>query len=136
MKNLFCEKNVLQFIGSFRQGGSERQAVQLSQLLHDDGNFRVFVACLDAEGSLRQEIEELGIDEIPEFKLKSFYDTNFLRQINRCAKFIKQNQISLVHTHDFYTNIFGMFAASLARREIVKSKSAEINLSDIKQIFI
>jgi len=51
------KKNVLQFIGSFRQGGSERQAVQLSQLLHDDGNFRVFVACLDAEGSLRQEIE-------------------------------------------------------------------------------
>jgi len=109
------KKNVLQFIGSFRQGGSERQAVQLSRLLHDDGSFRVFVACLDAEGSLRQEVEQLGIDEIPEFKLKSFYDANFLRQINLCAKFIKQNEISLVHTHDFYTNIFGMFAATLGR---------------------
>lgn len=109
------KKNVLQFIGSFRQGGSERQAVQLSRLLHEDGNFRVFVACLDAEGSLRQEIEQLGVGEIPEFKLKSFYDANFLRQINLCAKFIKQNEISIVHTHDFYTNIFGMFAATLAR---------------------
>lgn len=109
------KKNVLQFIGSFRQGGSERQAVQLSRLLHDDGSFRVFVACLDATGSLRQEIEQLGIDEIPEFKLKSFYDANFLRQINACAKFIKQNEISIVHTHDFYTNVFGMFAAFVAR---------------------
>ena len=109
------KKNVLQFIGSFRQGGSERQAVQLSRLLYEEGSLNVFVACLDAEGSLRQEIEQLGIDEIPEFKLKSFYDANFLRQINRCAKFIKQNKISIVHTHDFYTNIFGMFAASLAR---------------------
>ena len=109
------KKNVLQFIGSFRQGGSERQAVQLSRLLYEEGSLNVFVACLDAEGSLRQEIEQLGIDEIPEFKLKSFYDANFLRQINRCAKFIKQNKISIVHTHDFYTNIFGMFAAFLAR---------------------
>ena len=109
------KKNVLQFIGSFHQGGSERQAVQLSRLLHEEGSWNVFVACLDAEGSLRQEIEQLGINEIPEFKLKSFYDANFLRQINACAKFIKQNKISVVHTHDFYTNIFGMFAATLAR---------------------
>ena len=109
------KKNVLQFIGSFHQGGSERQAVQLSRLLHEEGSWNVFVACLDAEGSLRQEIEQLGINEIPEFKLKSFYDAHFLRQINACAKFIKQNKISVVHTHDFYTNIFGMFAATLAR---------------------
>lgn len=109
------KKNVLQFIGSFRQGGSERQAVQLSRLLHDEGSFNVFVACLDKEGGLRQEIEQLGINETPEFKLKSFYDANFLRQINACAKFIRQNKISVVHTHDFYTNIFGMFAASFAR---------------------
>ena len=112
------KKNVLQFIGSFRQGGSERQAVQLSRLLREDGSFRVFVACLDAEGSLRREIERLDIAEIPEFKLKSFYDANFLRQINLCAKFIRQNEISIVHTHDFYTNIFGMLAASLARAPV------------------
>ncbi len=109
------KKNVLQIIGSFRQGGSERQAVQLSRLLHEEGSLNIFVACLDKEGSLRHEIEQLGINEIPEFKLKSFYDRNFLQQIRSCAKFIRQNEISVVHTHDFYTNIFGMFAASLAR---------------------
>lgn len=108
-------KNVLQLIGSFEQGGSERQAVQLSRLLRNEGSFRVFVGCLDRSGGLLREIDWLAAGEIPEFKLTSFYDSNFLRQIRCCAAFIRENRISVVHTHDFYTNIFGMLAASLAR---------------------
>ncbi len=109
------KKNVLELTGTFQQAGSERQAVQLSRLLHEEGSFRVFVGCLDSAGRLRREIEQIGITEIPEFKLTSFYDANFLRQAKRCAEFIKANEISIVHTHEFYTNIFGMFAAFLAR---------------------
>ncbi|MBA2620611.1 MAG: glycosyltransferase [Acidobacteria bacterium] len=109
------KKNVLELTGTFMQGGSERQAVQLARLLHDEGSFRVFVGCLDCTGELRLEVERLGIKEIPEFKLTSFYDANFLRQAKRCAEFIRANQISVVHTHDFYTNIFGMVSAFLAR---------------------
>jgi L-malate glycosyltransferase len=107
-------RNALQFIGSFHQGGSERQAVQLTRLLHEDKTYNVFLASMNNEGILRQEVEKLGFTDIPEFKLTSFYDANFVKQIRRCAKFIKQNKIEVVHTHDFYTNIFGMFSASLA----------------------
>ncbi len=107
-------RNVLQFIGSFHQGGSERQAVQLTKLLHEDKTFKVFLASMNNDGVLRQEVETIGFNDIPEFKLTSFYDANFVRQIRRCAKFIKQNNIDIVHTHDFYTNIFGMFSAKLA----------------------
>jgi glycosyltransferase involved in cell wall biosynthesis len=107
-------RNVLQLIGSFHQGGSERQAVQLTKLLHEDKTYNVFLASLDTGGVLRQEVETIGFTDIPEFKLTSFYDANFIKQIRRCAKFIKQNNIEIVHTHDFYTNIFGMFSASLA----------------------
>ncbi len=109
------QKNVLQLIGSFHQGGSERQAVQLCRLLKDDETFRVFAACLDSDGSLRSEIESLELGEIPEFKLQSFYDATFFRQVRACAKFIIENKISIVHTHDFYTNIFGMAAGFYAR---------------------
>ena len=109
------KKNVLQLIGSFHSGGSERQAVQLSRLLDEEGSFRVFVACLNGEGVLRPEAESFAKNEIPEFKLNSFYDTNFLRQVKACADFIRINNISIVHTHDFYTNVFGMAAAKLAR---------------------
>lgn len=108
------QRKVLQFINSFHQGGSERQAVQLTRLLREDGTFEVFLACLNDEGILRQEVEKLGFNEIPEYKLTSFFNANFLLQARSCAKFIRQNKIEIVHTHDFYTNVFGMFAAKLA----------------------
>ncbi len=120
------KKNVLELTGSFLQGGSERQAVQLSRLLHEEGSFRIFVGCLNGAGKLRTEVEQLGIKEIPEYKLTSFYDANFLRQVKRCADFIKTNEISIVHTHDFYTNIFGMVAASLARTPVRIASKREI----------
>jgi L-malate glycosyltransferase len=105
---------VLQLIGSFHQGGSERQAVQLTQLLFADGEFEVFAATLNREGVLLDELEKLGFTDIPEFKLTSFFNTHFLRQVKKCAAFIRENNIEIVHTHDFYTNVFGMAAASLA----------------------
>ncbi len=110
----FGMKNILQFIGSFHQGGSERQAVQLTRLLHFDKTYNVFAATMNKEGVLLTEIERIGLPEIPEFRLNSFYDANFFRQIKNCVQFIKQNEIAIVHTHDFYTNVFGILAARLA----------------------
>jgi glycosyltransferase involved in cell wall biosynthesis len=106
--------NVLQLTGSFHQGGSERQALQLTRLLKEDGTHQIFLACLDAGGVLREEADKLNLSEIPEFRLTSFYDANFIRQIRRCVSFIRQNKIQIVQTHDFYTNFFGMMAARLA----------------------
>ena len=109
------KKNVLQIIGSFHQGGSERQAVQLTQLLHADKSFNIFIAALNNEGVLRAEVERIGFTNIPEFRLKSFYDLTFLKQLRNCARFIRENNVEIVHTHDFYTNVFGIAAARLAR---------------------
>lgn len=107
-------KNVLQFIGSFHTGGSERQAVQLVRLLKEAGKFNVFLATLNREGVLLEEVAGLGFNQIPEFPLTSFYDLNFARQIKNCVKFLRENKIEIVQTHDFYTNIFGITAAKLA----------------------
>jgi glycosyltransferase involved in cell wall biosynthesis len=109
------KKTVLQFINSFHQGGSERQAVQLARLLAGSNRYHLHVACLDKNGSLREEIERLGIKEIPEFPLTSFYDLNMLKQLRRCAALLRELKVDVVHTHDFYTNVFGMMAARLAR---------------------
>jgi len=129
-------KNVLQFIGSFHQGGSERQAVQLTRLLREDETYNIYAATLNKEGVLLNEIESLDLPEIPEFKLKSFYDANFLFQMKKCVRFLRENKIEIVHTHDFYTNVFGIVAARLAhvkckiasKRETaaVRSKSQKI----------
>jgi glycosyltransferase involved in cell wall biosynthesis len=109
------KKTVLQFINSFNQGGSERQAVQLARLLAGSNRYHLHVACLDKGGVLREEIEKLGIKEIPEFPLTSFYDLNMMKQLRRCAALLRERKVDVVHTHDFYTNIFGMMASRLAR---------------------
>ncbi len=117
--------NVLQFIGSFHQGGSERQAVQLARLLHEDETHNIFAATLNKEGVLLDEVEKIGLPEIPEFKLASFYDANFVKQLKLCVRFIKKNKIELVHTHDFYTNVFGIAAARLANVKVKISSKRE-----------
>ncbi len=106
---------VVQLIDSFNQGGSERQALQLTRLLAESGQFRVQLACLSPDGSLRPTIDDLDLGEIPSFPLNSFYDVNTVSQLTRFVGWLKSSRIDILHTHDFYTNIFGMTAATLAR---------------------
>jgi glycosyltransferase involved in cell wall biosynthesis len=107
--------NVLQLIPSFHQGGSERQAAQLARLLKESGRTRVSVASLERKGVLLDDIMRLGLDEIPEYPLTSFYDLNALKQLRRFAAHLREHEIDVIHTHDFYTNVFGMMAAARAR---------------------
>lgn len=107
-------KKILHFTGSFHQGGSERQALQLASLLKADGEFEIFLAALDRSGNLLDEAVRNGFTDIGEYKLNSFYDRNFIRQLFKCRDFIRRNNIDIVHTHDFYTNVFGIAAAKLA----------------------
>lgn len=128
-------KNVLQLVGSFNQGGSERQAVQLIKLLHADETHNVFVATLSLEGNLIEEIKAVGITDIPEFPLHSFYDLNFLKQVNRFRKYLKTKDIDLIQTHDFYSNVFGILVARLAGIRIkIAAKRETTGMRSPKQI--
>ena len=109
------EYNVLQLIGSFHQGGSEGQALQLTQLLVSSQRFRTYLAALSPNGSLRPQAEAMGFSEIPSFPLSSFYDRNAAVQTRRFVRFLRDRNIHVVQTHDFYTNVFGMFGAALAK---------------------
>ncbi|HZS48334.1 MAG TPA: glycosyltransferase [Blastocatellia bacterium] len=106
---------VLELIDSFRVGGSERQAVQTTRLLTQSGRFDVSVACLNNIGPLRSDIDELDLDYVPEYRLNNFYDRNTMTQARRFADYLKSQKIDIVHTHDFYTNIFGMISAAIAQ---------------------
>ena len=105
--------NVLQIVHGFIEGGSERQMIQMASLLHHSGDFQVHVASLSTGGVLRSEIERLQIPVI-DFPLTSFYDANMVQQTRRFVSYLKQHEIKIVHSHDFYSNIFGMTGASLA----------------------
>jgi glycosyltransferase involved in cell wall biosynthesis len=106
---------VLQLIDSFNQGGSERQAIQLTRLLLESGHFEVRLASLNPMGILRPQAEALNIGEIPSFPLTSFYDKNAITQLRRLTGFLRETRVEILHTHDFYTNVFGMTAGAFAR---------------------
>ena len=106
---------VLQLINSFHQGGSERQAVQLARLLAESSSYAVHVACLERRGVLLDEALRLNLPEIREYPLTSFYDRNAVRQLRRFSHYLREHKIEVVHTHDFYTNVFGIAGAALAR---------------------
>ncbi len=88
--------------------------MQLTRLLIESGRCNVFVATLAREGVLLEEMSRLGLHDIPEFRLNSFYDLHTARQVWRFARYLRKHEIDVVHAHDFYTNIFGMAGASLA----------------------
>jgi glycosyltransferase involved in cell wall biosynthesis len=105
--------NVLQLGHGFIEGGSERQMIQMVSLLRDSGEFEVHVAALRGGGVLRAEIERLQIPVI-EFPVTSFYNSSMVQQTRRFVSYLKQHQIKIVHSHDFYSNIFGMTGAAIA----------------------
>jgi hypothetical protein len=109
---------VLQLIDSFNQGGSELQAVQLTRLLCNSSHFSVHLASLNPTGPLRAEVDKLGFAEIPSFPLTSFYDFNAVRQLKNLAVLLRQRNIQIIQTHDFYTNVIGMAAGALARTPV------------------
>lgn len=131
------KKRTLHLIGSFHQGGSELQAVALVKALNGEASFEIFAGTLNKEGVLLPDIEGFGLPEIPEFPLTSFYNANFVRQVRRCAKYMRDNQIGIVHTHDFYTNVFGMAAATLANTKVkIASKRETGGMRSTAQKFV
>jgi hypothetical protein len=112
------ERNEAQRPFHYRQLRARRQrtsGVATAASLHESGRCNVRIACLQDKGSLRADAEALGVGEIPEYALTSFYDLNFVKQLRRFTRFLKENRIDVVHTHCFYTNVFGMTGAFLAR---------------------
>lgn len=105
------KNRVIQLVGSFEMGGSELQAIRLANAVHREGTFEVHVASLDARGPLKELLVHSMKNEVPEFQLTSFHNFNFLSQLHRMGIYLEQNKIDIIHTHDFYTNIFGMLAA-------------------------
>jgi glycosyltransferase involved in cell wall biosynthesis len=118
---------ILQLIDSFDQGGSEQQALGLTRLLHDCGKYEVFLASLKGEGVLRSSVVDLKLGEIPSYPLQSFYGRNVITQLRRFVRYLRDSRIDLLHTHDFYTNIFGMTAGRLAGVKVRIASRRETN---------
>ncbi len=107
--------NVLHFVYGFLPGGTEHQLLQTVRLQQESGRYRVHLACLKRYGALLEPAERLLGRAVPDFPTRSFYGPSFFRQLRRFIKYLHTNNIDIIHTHDFYSNVFGMIGARLAR---------------------
>ena len=107
--------NVLHFVYGFLPGGTEHQLLQTVRLQQESGRYRVHLACLKRYGALLDPAEQLLGRTVPDFPTRSFYGPSFLQHLWRFIKYLRINNIGIIHTHDFYSNVFGMVGATLAR---------------------
>jgi glycosyltransferase involved in cell wall biosynthesis len=127
---------VLHLVDSFHEGGSERQAVQLARSLRSSGRYAVQIASLSGEGPLRHLVDEELFDPAACYPLKTFYDGNALRQLTRFVHRLRRLRVEIVHTHDFYSNIFGMTAATIAGIPVkIASRRESSKRPSLKRLF-
>jgi L-malate glycosyltransferase len=104
---------LLNFLTNFNIGGTEKQVVQLLKSL-DRESFDVRLACLGEKGPLLSTVRELAIP-YSEYRISSFWNPKTVRQQLRFALDIRRSGVQIVHTYGFYTNVFAIPAAKLAR---------------------
>jgi len=103
---------ILKLITIFAFGGTERQVVNLATKL-DRSRFRLEMACLKKRGHFLNEIEQHHIP-IREFPITRLYNPGTFAQQVRLAAHIKRQKIQIVHSYNFYANVFALPAARLA----------------------
>ncbi len=100
-------------LNSFDPGGTEHQMTELMCRI-DPNLFTVNVACLGDRGSLRARVEGAAVS-ITEFPIRSLMSIDTWHQIVRFSRWCEDRHIQLVHACDFYSNVFALPAATLAR---------------------
>ena len=108
------KRNVLYFIYGLGEGGAEHQMLQLAKRMKESIGYRVHIACLLPTGDLLNETEQLVGEQVPGFPITSFYNHTMIVQLRRFAQYLREKEIEIIHTQDFYSNIFGMIGATLA----------------------
>ena len=108
---------LLEFLTSFTAGGTERQIVNLMKGL-DRSHFALSIGCQLRSGKFVDEVLALGAP-LREYAITSFKDPRTLRQIVRLARDMRRDAVQIVHSHNFYANVFAVPAARLARTPVV-----------------
>ncbi|MBA3638666.1 MAG: glycosyltransferase, partial [Acidobacteria bacterium] len=113
------------FLTSFDPGGTERQMTELIRRL-DDARFRVHVVCLRKEGAWLPKVTSHAASVV-EFRISGFARLATALQIWRFAQWCRRERIAVLHTCDFYSNIFGLVGGALARVPVRIGSRRELN---------
>ncbi len=107
---------ILFVIDSLGFGGAERQLVELVKGLNRF-EFEIHIVCLSNKEGYSKQIQELGL-EIHVFQRRYKYDFGPILYL---SKYIKKNNIELVHAFMTFASLYAMIACKLSGRPIVSS---------------
>ncbi|MFI4967239.1 MAG: glycosyltransferase [Gammaproteobacteria bacterium] len=104
---------LVKFLTTFGIGGTEKQVANLTKRM-DRRSFDVSFACMSRWGEMIQEIEDRQGIAVSEYPMDSLYELNAFRQQWRFAKALRRNRTQILHSYNFYANMFSLPAAKLA----------------------
>ncbi|HLJ72972.1 MAG TPA: glycosyltransferase [Thermoanaerobaculia bacterium] len=110
---------LMEFVSDFGNGGTERQFVNLGLAL-EPSRFSVSFGCLHRWGRHLEEIDSRGIP-VHDYSVLTFRDPGVLRAQLRLARDVRRFKIQIVHTYNFYANMFAIMPAKLAGARVVAS---------------
>jgi len=113
------------FLSSFDPGGTERQMIELMRRLDRD-RFDVHVACFHRRGAWLGRAEEYAAS-VTEFPITGFGKAATVAEARLFARWCRERELAIVHTADFYANIFGLPAAAFAGVPVRIGNRRELN---------
>jgi glycosyltransferase involved in cell wall biosynthesis len=108
---------LLKVVPTLMCGGTENQFTLLGRSL-DPTRFTLEFACLRRWGRFVEEIDERRLP-LREYGISSFLSINAIAQQTRLARDIRRRRVHIVHTYNFYGNVFGIPPARLAATPVV-----------------
>jgi L-malate glycosyltransferase len=117
--------NLCLFCWCFGHGGTEHQFVEIVTRL-DRRKYNLTVACLRRDGVFYEQIRDAGL-RVVEFPQRG----SLIRTAQSAwewVRFVRQEQIQLVHTFDFYTTVFGAPLARLAGVPMVLTSRRDLGV--------
>ena len=112
---------VLHVVDCLNVGGTERQLFELLRRM-DRRRYRPLLACFKPGGELLESLRALELEPTV-FPLRgSLAQANTALQVARMAMLIRANDVRVVHAHDFYSNVIGVAAASIAGVAAIASR--------------
>jgi L-malate glycosyltransferase len=108
---------LLKVVTNYGSGGTEKQVMNLVRQM-DMSRFDLQFGCLKKWGIYVDALEQQNIP-ISEFRIGKLYQPTTFRQQFRFAQFLRQQNIQIVHSYNFYSNVFAVPAAKMAGVPVV-----------------
>lgn len=108
---------VLQFLTFFYIGGTERQVMNLTTGL-DPERFDLHMGCLGKVGEFLAEAVSRNIP-VSEYKIQTLHGPGSWYARFNFARYLHRHSIEVAHSYGFYSNLFAIPAARLARVPLV-----------------